>query len=226
MNEASQPIVIYGASGFGREVLQLILDINESGGGSWDVQGFVDDDPDLEGSNVGGLPVLGNRERLLSQVERPAVALGFGAPHLKLRIQKELRSAGFSFPILAHPTAVIGERVHLGKGSIICAGSIITCDVRVGEFVTINLACTIGHDAEVGDWATLAPGVHVSGFVRVGQGAEIGTGAAIIQGINVGEWSVMGAGAVAARNVTANSVTVGVPAKPIKQRDSGWQHGR
>lgn len=117
---------------------------------------------------------------------------------------------------------ITGARISLGKGVILCAGSILTVDVAVQDFAAINLACTVGHDAVVGAYATIAPGVLISGNVTVGEGADVGTGTRIIQGVDVGAWSIVGAGAVVARQVPANSTAVGIPAKPTRERTDGW----
>lgn len=222
-DESGGPIVVYGASGFGREVIEVLLDLNEDAGGRWDILGFVDDNAELVGSSVGAHRVLGDAEWLLGRTPRPFVAVGLGAPMLKRRVVTRLRYEGFVFPSLVHPSSRVGSRIQLREGVVITAGNILTCDVRIGSFVTINLGCTIGHDAVLDDFVTLAPGVHVSGGVRIEEGAEVGTGAVIIQNLTVGEWSVLGAGAVASRNVDPNSVAVGIPARSIKERPTGWQ---
>lgn len=222
--DSLDPIVVYGAGGFGRRVLQLLIDINAETGPQWDIRGFVDDAPGAAGTEIAGLRVLGDHKWLLQQDPPLSVALGLGAPRHKARIAQELAGTGVRLPTLVHPSARVGHRVTIGAGSIVCAGNILTCDIAVGDFVTINLACTVGHDARIGRFVTMAPGVHVSGSVEVDEGAEIGTGAAIIQQTSIGRWSVLGAGAVAVRSVSENSVAVGVPAKEIRHREEGWQN--
>jgi acetyltransferase-like isoleucine patch superfamily enzyme len=103
---------------------------------------------------------------------------------------------------------------------VVCAGSILTTDIAVGNHVQINLDCTIGHDVELDDYATLAPGVHVSGYVSIGRRAYIGTGATIINGtadrrLTIACDAVVGAGACVTRSVESGVTVVGVPAKPI-----------
>ncbi len=64
----------------------------------------------------------------------------------------------------------------MGKGTVICAGCILTTNIKMGNHVQINLDCTIGHDVIMDDYATLAPGVHVSGYVSLGKRVYVGTG--------------------------------------------------
>ncbi len=217
MNE----IVIYGAGGFGREVAQLLDDLNAHAP-QWSVLGFLSDDPTWHRRIVGDLPVLGGSEWVHARTAPIAIAIGVGGPALKQRLVARVRTPFASFPTLVHPSVVRGRRVSLGEGTIVCAGSVITVDIRVGAFSTINLCCTIGHDADLSDYTTLAPSVNVSGHVTVGEGTDVGTGSKVIQGVSIGEWSIVGAGAVVSRDLPANVTAVGVPAKAIKERPSGW----
>lgn len=217
MNE----IVIYGAGGFGREVAQLLADINAHAP-QWSVLGFLSDDRSLHGTTSGDLPVLGGSEWVRSRRQPIAVAFGIGSPALKCRLVEGVRTSFSTFPTLVHPTAVVGRRVTLAEGAIVCAASVITVDIRVGAFSTVNLCCAIGHDAVLGDYTTLAPSVNVSGNVTIGDGTDLGTGSKVIQGVSIGEWSIVGAGAVVSRDLPANVTAVGVPAKAIKERPAGW----
>lgn len=216
-----QPIVILGIGGFGREVHELIEDINERTP-IYDILGFVDANTDLHGSKVHDIPVLGNID-WLSDRPKTGVALGIGNSAVKARLVPKLRNLGAVFPTLIHPRASIGRRVELGEGTIICAGTIATTDLSLGSFNTININVTIGHDVRMQDYVTVAPGVHISGQVDIGEGTDMGTGSTVIQGIDIGEWSIVGAGASVVKPLASNVTAVGVPAKVIKEREPGWQ---
>ena len=62
------------------------------------------------------------------------------------------------------------------------------------------------------------PSVNVSGGVLVREGTYVGTGASIIQNVTIGEWGVVGAGAVVTKDLPGHVVSVGVPARPVKNR--------
>lgn len=215
-----RPIVIYGAGGFAREVAALIQDINRAAP-TWDFLGYLSDEPAQWNSEVAGRPVLGGADWVGRQ-SGVAVALGIGSPVVKRKIIRRLEGWRVEFPVLRHPNVVVSSSVDLGPGTILTAGGILTVDLRLGRFVTVNLACTIGHDCRIADYVTIAPGANISGNVEIGEGSDIGTGAAVIQGQSIGEWSVVGAGAVVAKPLPANCTAVGVPAKVIKQREPGW----
>ncbi len=214
-------LVIVGVGGFAREVHQLLEDFGPQNS-SYNFIGFLDDNREHHGREVHGFPVLGD-VAWLKEHGGVAVAIGIGGTVVKRRIVKRIQSScANSFATLIHPSARIGNRVAIGEGTIICAGSIATTDISIGKHVILNLDCTVGHDAHIGAYVTVAPSVNISGAVVVGAGCDLGTGSTIIQGINIGHWSVVGAGAVVVKDVPPNVTAVGMPAKPIKERAEGW----
>lgn len=104
------------------------------------------------------------------------------------------------------------------------AGVVVQAQATLGRHVIANTGCSIDHDCAVGDYVHLAPGSRLAGGVHLGEGSFLGTKASAIPGINVGEWSIVGAGAVVSRSLSANVTAVGVPAKVIKERPTGWQN--
>ncbi|QJR34118.1 acetyltransferase [Gemmatimonas groenlandica] len=221
MNE----IVIYGAGGLGREVAQILEDINACES-RWSVRGFLSDDIALHGTISGDLPIIGSSEWVRARTTPVAVVVAVGNPALKHRLVQRVRSPLTTFPTIVHPSVVMGRRVSLGEGTVVGAGAVFTVDIRVGAFVTVGIGCTVSHDDVLCDYATLAPGVNISGNVRVGEGTDVGTGSQVIQGVSIGEWSIVGSGAVVCRDLPANVTAVGVPAKTIKERPQGWHRDK
>jgi len=132
----------------------------------------------------------------------------------------EKAAAGFGFETIIHPRVEISRWVEKGTGTVICAGSIVTTNIILGEHVQINLDCTVCHDVIMGDYTTLAPGARVSGCVHMGRGVYIGAGAVIINGtldspLTIGDGAVIGAGACVTKSVAAGATVVGVPATPV-----------
>ena len=110
----------------------------------------------------------------------------------------------------------MSDLIQLGRGNIICAGTILTVNIQIEDFCIINLDCTIGHDDVLDSFVTIYPSVNVSGNVHVGQCSELGTGTQIIQGIKIKEETIIGAGSVVVKNIDESGTYVGTPVKRIK----------
>jgi sugar O-acyltransferase (sialic acid O-acetyltransferase NeuD family) len=214
-------LVIAGVGGMAREARQIVDDIN-SDGRRWNILGFLDDDPDREGTAVHELAVLGGRGWLTSR-SNVTVVLGIGKSTYRRAFDRWIAgNGGNEIATLIHPSADVGARVEIGAGSIICQGVVITTDAHLGRCVIANVSSTLAHDDVVGDYVTIAPGAHIAGAVHLEEGADLGIGCTVNQGLTVGRWSIVGAGAAVVQDVPPNSTVVGVPAREIKQRPDGW----
>lgn len=212
-------IIILGAGGQGRETVQLIKDINNVRP-EWEVLGYLDDTPSIHGEIRNGFPVLGPLDLLAEPCFRDVfVICGIGSPQVKKKVIEHIKQwqPTAQFATLIHPTAVCGDENKIGEGTTICAGSVITTNVTIGEHVLINYGCTVGHDCVIEDYAAVLPGANLSGNVTVREGAQISAGAVVIPGMEIGEYTVVGAGAVVTKPLPAHCTAVGVPARPIKQ---------
>lgn len=209
-------LVIYGAGGFAREVALLIDQINDKEP-TWNLLGYIDDDTSNINKVLNGYPVLGNINWIRNNGKEINVVLGVGSPSVKEKIVENLKEIkGVLFPNIVHPKLSLSTYNEIGNGNIICEGNILTCNITIKDFVTINLNCTIGHDATINNFCTILPNSSISGNVNLGKGVDFGTNATIIQGINVGENTIIGAGAVVVKDLPPNCTAVGMPAKPIK----------
>lgn len=218
----SKKLVILGAGGFAREVLD-VFDACNATGQSYDVLGYiVDSEYFLPDTFINDKPVLGDFNWLAQYAGEVYTICGVGSPEVRYRLVQQAKAAGARFCNVVHPSAIMTRWMELGEGVVITAGCIFTNQIRIGNHVHVNLDCTIGHDAVLEDFVTLAPGVHVSGKVTLGTGCYIGTGANIIDRIHVGEWSVVGAGSTLVKDVPPNTTVVGIPGKVVKTREAGW----
>lgn len=205
-------IVIVGAGGFGREVEMLLEQIN-SVALEWEFLGFVDDQVPA-GTKIGSAKVLGSIA-ILSALVDVYVVLAIGNPLVKAKIVSLLPKKQ-QYATLIHPNVLIGKRVEIGEGSIVCAGTIITTDIKIGQHVILNLSCTVGHDTEIGHYCSFMPSINISGEVVIENGVYVGTGAKIINQLTIGKETIVGAGAVVSKSLPDRCTAVGIPAKPIK----------
>lgn len=166
------------------------------------------------GSVAGGLDGMGAYARR-GETE---LVLGVGLPRTKSAIVSRLEHLGLPWATVIHPAATIGPNVWIDEGCYVAAGAILTVNVRIGRFATVNTHCAIAHEAVVEDFATLHPNVHVCGDVSIGKGCEIGAGAVVIQGISIGPWAVLGASCTAIEALTGGRTYVGTPARDVGAR--------
>ena len=113
--------------------------------------------------------------------------------------------------------ADFGKNITVGEGVFINA----CCHFQDHGGVTIGNGCQIGHNVV---FATLnhglAPEKRKSTYpapIVLGKNVWIGSNATILQGVTIGDNSVVAAGAVVTKDVAANTVVGGVPAKFIKK---------
>lgn len=208
-------IAIFGVGGFGREVLTLIEDINRQNP-TWHIVGFFDDGHQA-GEMINGYPVLGQTETLNRWNTSIAIVICVGNPAVKRRIVTKISNNQVYYPALIHPNVIIGapDYVKIGRGCIICAGNMMTTNIEIGDFVVLNLGCTVGHDTVIKDFAAFMPSCNISGEVLIEEGVYCGTGVKIINQTSIGPYATIGAGAVVTKPILGHCTAVGVPARVI-----------
>ncbi|PSR08773.1 MAG: acetyltransferase [Bacteroidetes bacterium] len=210
-----QPIAIFGAGGQGREVFQLLRQINTQTP-QWTCVGWFDDGM-AKGTLIDGLPVLGGVAELNTWSEPLALVMAIALPKIKRKVVSLISNSQIYFPVLVHPD-VLWEpsEVSIGEGSIITQGCRLTVNIQIGRFVLLNLCTVLTHDVVIGDFSSIMPSVNVSGAVQIGEACYVGTGTQIIQLLHIGHNSILGAGSVVTKDIPANCTAVGMPARPVK----------
>lgn len=209
-------LVIIGAGGFGREVAWLVDDINEVSS-EWNLLGFIDENKNCHGKELNGYKVLGGFD-YLNDKNDIYYACAVGNSKIKKDIiENKCSDYEIKAATLIHPSVIMSKKYNeIGEGCIICAGSIITVNVKLEKHIIINLDCTIGHDVVMKDYITVYPSANISGNCTIGKCVEVGTGTQIIQGKIIGDNTIIGAGSVVINDIESEKVAVGVPAKVIR----------
>lgn len=216
-------LVLVGAGGFARETAEAVHAVN-AGRPTWELLGFLDDDPALLGTLVDGLPVLGPIDRA-AELPDAEVVVCTGHPgnyFSRKRLVGRLGRLGVEpdrYATVVHPAVALPGSIRLGRGSVLLAGVVATAAVTIGDHVAVMPGVTLTHDDVVDRYATLASGARFAGGVHVAEGAYVGAGALVREHRTVGAWSLVGMGAVVLGDVPPGEVWAGVPARRLRAVD-------
>lgn len=210
-------IAIYGAGGFGREVACLLKRINNEVEPTWNLVGFFDDGIETGSHNEYG-EVLGNIDTLNAWTQPLAVVFAIGSPKIVELLYNKVLNPNIGFPNIIAPDTLFldHDNVRMGQGNIICSRCLISCNVEIGNFNTLNGSINVGHDACIGDFNSIMPAVKISGGVTIGNRNFLGVNSVILQYKSIGDDTVIGAGSVVIRNIKNAGTYVGNPAKKIQ----------
>ena len=205
-------LIIVGASGFGREVLQIVKDINKKEP-TWNILGFIDDNEKaLEGYEC-DYGVIGSiKDHLPKEKERFVIAIA--NPQVKEKVSLQLEEKGATFATVIHPTAIIGDFNTLGRGVVVYPYAKVTVNTTIGNFVSL-LGSNIGHDAIVGDYTTITGMCAINGHTTIGRRVFIGIHVVVAPGRIIGDDAYVGNGSVVITNIKPGYKVFGNPAKKL-----------
>lgn len=206
-------ILILGAQGFGREVLQWVKDINKVTP-TWNIKGFLDDDLTALDDYECDYKILGTIQDWIPS-ENEEYVLAIASPSLKEKLATLLKAKGAHFARVVHPTSIIGDFCKIGEGLLVTPRAKISPNVKIGNFVTV-LGCGVGHDAVIGDYSTLCGYSAVNGHVKLGKRVFVSTSAAIAPGKTIGDDAFICMGSMVMTNIKAGYKVMGCPATKVK----------
>ena len=214
------PLLLVGAGGLGREVAAAVEAVNRVEP-RWQVLGYVDDDPALQGATIGGHSVLGPLEAA-DRFRDASVAICVASPTNQLarkRVAMRMAADQERLATIVHPAAHLASSTELGAGAIVLAGTVATTDVTIGSNCLIMPNVTLTHDDVLSDHVICAGGAALAGEVHVGEGAYLGAGCRVRERRWVGAWALVGMGAVVLEDVPVGQVWTGVPARYLRSID-------
>ena len=222
---------IYGAGGFSREVIPLLIhkkDISKE-----DVCFVVDKEylPSvqeklllLNDEKINDYNILSYDKFRSIETNQKYITIAISDNNIRKEIYEKCSNDNINhFSILSHNSCIM-DKVNIGKGSIISPFVTLTSNISIGKSFHANLYSYVAHDCKIGDYVTFAPAVKCNGNVIIEDNVYIGTGAIIKQGtpnnpIIIGKNAVIGAGSFVTKNVESNATVFGNPAKILNKNN-------
>ena len=184
------PLVIVGAGGHGRSILELVQLIS-----SHRVAAFLDDQCP-PGTDVMGIPVWGTSSLVDELFGRGvgAVHVAIGNNGVRQALCERARAAGLTLATLTHPRAFVSASASLGEGSAVMAQALVNTEAVLGDGTIVNVSAVVDHHAQVGAYGHLGANATMAGGTRIGARAWLQAGAALGYGVRLADDAIVGPG--------------------------------
>jgi sugar O-acyltransferase (sialic acid O-acetyltransferase NeuD family) len=194
---------IIGFGGFGREVYWSLNEKDRK-----NAIFFVDDSfYEKTQKNVLPLSKFNNNDF--------EVVVAIGDPVIRKKIIEKLPKKTKFFTHIHSSVILMDYNIEIGEGSIVCANTILTTNIKIGKHCHLNLLTTIGHDCTIGDFFTTAPGVKISGNCNISNRVYFGTNSSVRQKINICDDVIIGMNAAVVKDIEEPGTYTGVPCKKL-----------
>ena len=212
---------VYGASGFGKEVLPLVRAYLSKSQISEEHLVFVDDS--LGGSGyINKYEVVSFDAFLNIKADEYYITIAIADSKIREKLTERCIEQGINILDVKAENIVQLDEVIIGEGSILCPFVTLTSNIKIGKSFHANIYSYVAHDCIIGDYVTFAPSVKCNGNIVIEDHVYIGTGAIIKQGkpnkpLKIGAGAVIGAGAFVTKDVPAGITVIGSPAVKLSK---------
>lgn len=197
----------------------VFIDIAEAC--DYKIAGLYHYNDERTGENDHGYPILGSFEDLYqSDIKGKMFLLSQGDMKIREEVTNKIKQLGGLIPTLVHPTSVISKYAKISnKGVIIGANCIVQADSVIKSNAVLWDMALVCHQTIIGNYCFVGPKALVGAHIEVQDFAFIGQDALLVSGKvgTMGANSLLGAGAVLTKELPANVVAVGNPARVIKK---------
>lgn len=208
-------MLIIGAKGFAKEILEGIHQLNQT-----DNLAFYDDiNNDVNGLLYYKFPILKTIEEASTYFNTTdnRFTIGIGNPVLRKKLYDKFIDLGGVFTSTIHGSCIGSYEVNIGIGSNLLWGVTISNNVKIGIGAILYYNSIVTHDCRIGDFVEISPGATILGRCKIGDYCQIGANVTVLPNLKIGNNVILGAGAVIIEDVPDNCLVVGVPGKIIKK---------
>ena len=207
-------LVIIGAGGCGREVLQIAKDINEVSL-TWNIKGFLDDNPDSLIGKKCDVGVVGGIDDYVIE-ENDEFICCIGNSTVRKNVTEKMKAKGAKFTTIIHPNAIIADSCTMGNGVIIYPYALISDNAIIGDGTIINMYSSVAHDSVLGEYCTISAHCDITGMCTLGNRVFMGTTSHIVPGTEIGDGVYICAGSTVMTRARNGIKMLGNPAKIVK----------
>lgn len=204
-------ILIIGAGGCGREVLQWIKAINiiEK---RWNIIGFLDDNPHALDGKICDVGIVASIDDYIIK-ENDVFVCCIGNSKVRKDVVMRFKSKGAKFVSVIHPSAIITESSSIGEGVIVYPFAMVSDNTCIGDYCIINMYSSVTHDVVLGKYCTISGHCDITGKCKLGDSVFMGTTSHVVPGSVIGNDVFICAGSTVMTNVRDGLRVIGNPAK-------------
>jgi sugar O-acyltransferase (sialic acid O-acetyltransferase NeuD family) len=219
---------VYGASGFGKEVMPVLREQLTRENNTTNSLYFIDDNS--EHADVSGVPVCNYQQFYNMDAQEKYVTIAIANSQVRQKLTEKCVQDNISIVSVKASNVVIMDDVAISDGVILSPFVTLTSNIQIGLSFQANIYSYIGHDCIIGDYVTFAPAVKCNGNVIVKDHAYIGTGAIIKQGtpdkpLVIGAGAVVAAGAFVNKDIPDGMTVFGSPAIELTRENLQRRNG-
>lgn len=209
---------IFGAGGFGREVLECVKQIQMKEK-KWSEVIFIDDY--TEALEVNGVPVLKyNDYKKKYKTEQAGIFIAVGEPAAREKLYNMVKSDGFCLETIIHPNVWVPETTEIGDGSYIAYEAFVSCNITIGNNTLIMPCASIGHDTVIGNHCVLSGQCNIAGNCKISDYCFLGLNSIVKEKISLAEWTIVSVGSAVLKDVLEPEyILSGIPARKMQKND-------
>ena len=219
---------VYGASGFGREVMPLLKKAIIKLGEPVESLYFVDDA--CKNNSLNDYQFCNFESFLNLPAEERYISIAIANSRIRKILAAKCEQNKIKFMNIIASNVIIMDDVTIGESPILSPFVTLTSNIKIGKSFHANIYSYVAHDCRIGDFVTFAPSVKCNGNVEIGDNVYVGTGAIIKQGkpgnpIKIGKNAVISAGAFVTKNVPDGTTVFGNPAIKLTKENLRKRNG-